>query len=122
MGSALSVSGLLIGVAVLVVVAVLVFALRGRQRHDWADPPGGPPPGPEPTGRAPYGAGAPEYPTAPPPAPSASMSEGVEPPPVDPEQGALPDMDPGQEPDRPRRIDDTQRFREQHRPDEPRSE
>lgn len=110
---------LVVALAVLVGAGVVIALLVGRRRHDWAEPTGQPRP---PADRAPYGADAPGYPAAPPPAATASMSEGVEG--LQPEPG--PAASPGEQaqseqPEPPRRLDDSQRFRDQPRPDDPAS-
>ena len=104
MASSLTGGILLVGLAAIIAVVILVVLLlrKGGQR-DWAEPMQQQPP----TGRAAYGAGATDYPAAPQPAQPPQPGEHEQP---DPEPGP------------PQRIDDSQQFRQQNRPDEPRSE
>lgn len=103
MASSLAGGILLVGVAAIVaVVVLLVLLLRKGGQRDWAEPMQQQPP----TGRTGYGTGGSDYPSAPPPVQPPQPGEPAQPDPETP----------------PRRIDDSQRFRQQNRPDEPTSE
>jgi hypothetical protein len=109
--SGLAMTAAVVAVAAVAVIGIVLMIVLGRRKQDWG---GDPLPRPQqrPTDHADhadYGADAQPYPAAPPPPerPGGTLPpEHIPPPP------------PIEQPGPPRRIDDTERFREQNRPDD----